>query len=222
MLTNYSWITCAYSALHCLECFHSFLLHLSHVSQIGSFCLSEAESGSDAFSLKTRAEKQKDYYVINGSKMWISSAELAGVFLVMANVDPSAVSRCSSFYSCLSTTHSFRKFLIAKIPNHRFTWINTCASVFINVMSAYLSLDRGTEASLASLWTGTLRGLRFARKRTSSACAHPPPAHSTLTMSRYYQTQCTVPEQCHKNTYCAFYWISAHHCRYQKRTFWDR
>lgn len=60
--------------------------------QIGSFCLSEAESGSDAFALKTRAEKHKDYYVINGSKMWISNAEHAGVFLVMANVDPSAVS----------------------------------------------------------------------------------------------------------------------------------
>ncbi|XP_042075676.1 short/branched chain specific acyl-CoA dehydrogenase, mitochondrial isoform X2 [Haplochromis burtoni] len=57
---------------------------------IGSFCLSEAESGSDAFALKTRAEKHKDYYVINGSKMWISNAEHAGVFLVMANVDLSA------------------------------------------------------------------------------------------------------------------------------------
>ena len=59
---------------------------------MGSFCLSEAESGSDAFSLKTRAEKHKDYYIINGSKMWISNAEHAGVFLVMANVDPSVVS----------------------------------------------------------------------------------------------------------------------------------
>lgn len=71
---------------------------LCHVSQIGSFCLSEAESGSDAFSLKTRAEKHKDYYIINGSKMWISNAEHAGVFLVMANVDPSAVSNCPSCY----------------------------------------------------------------------------------------------------------------------------
>ncbi|XP_036427754.1 short/branched chain specific acyl-CoA dehydrogenase, mitochondrial-like isoform X1 [Colossoma macropomum] len=57
---------------------------------IGSFCLSEAGSGSDAFSLKTKAEKYKDYFIINGSKMWISSAEHAGVFMVMANVDPSA------------------------------------------------------------------------------------------------------------------------------------
>ncbi|XP_029466451.1 short/branched chain specific acyl-CoA dehydrogenase, mitochondrial [Rhinatrema bivittatum] len=57
---------------------------------IGSFCLSEAGAGSDAFSLKTVAEKKKDYYLLTGSKMWISNAEHAGVFLVMANADPSA------------------------------------------------------------------------------------------------------------------------------------
>ncbi|XP_073402540.1 short/branched chain specific acyl-CoA dehydrogenase, mitochondrial isoform X3 [Dendrobates tinctorius] len=58
---------------------------------VGSFCLSEAGAGSDAFSLKTTAQKHKDYYVINGSKMWISNSEQAGVFLVMANADLSAV-----------------------------------------------------------------------------------------------------------------------------------
>uniref|UniRef100_A0A8D1GL49 Short/branched chain specific acyl-CoA dehydrogenase, mitochondrial n=1 Tax=Sus scrofa TaxID=9823 RepID=A0A8D1GL49_PIG len=56
--------------------------------QLGSFCLSEPSAGSDSFSLKTRADKDGDYYVINGSKMWITSAEDAGLFLVMANVDP--------------------------------------------------------------------------------------------------------------------------------------
>uniref|UniRef100_F7E7F0 Short/branched chain specific acyl-CoA dehydrogenase, mitochondrial n=2 Tax=Ornithorhynchus anatinus TaxID=9258 RepID=F7E7F0_ORNAN len=56
---------------------------------VGSFCLSESEAGSDAFALKTRAEKKGDYYIINGSKMWISNAEYAGIFLVMANANPS-------------------------------------------------------------------------------------------------------------------------------------
>jgi alkylation response protein AidB-like acyl-CoA dehydrogenase len=58
---------------------------------MGSFCLSEAGSGSDAFALSTRAELSADgsYYTINGSKMWITNAEWAGVFLCMANVDPS-------------------------------------------------------------------------------------------------------------------------------------
>uniref|UniRef100_A0A8C9F887 Short/branched chain specific acyl-CoA dehydrogenase, mitochondrial n=1 Tax=Pavo cristatus TaxID=9049 RepID=A0A8C9F887_PAVCR len=66
--------------------------YLPRVSKdtIGSFCLSEAGSGSDAFSLKTRAEKKGDYYIINGSKMWITLAEHAGVFFVMANTDPAS------------------------------------------------------------------------------------------------------------------------------------
>lgn len=59
---------------------------------VSSFCLSEAGSGSDAFSMKTRADASPDgsNYTINGSKMWISNAEQAGVFLVFANANPSA------------------------------------------------------------------------------------------------------------------------------------
>ena len=58
---------------------------------VSSFCLSEAGSGSDAFAMKTTAEKSADgsYFTINGSKLWISNAREAGVFLVFANVDPS-------------------------------------------------------------------------------------------------------------------------------------
>jgi len=56
---------------------------------IGSFCLSEPSAGSDAFALKTRAEKKGDHYVLNGSKLWISNSKEAEIFLVFANVDPS-------------------------------------------------------------------------------------------------------------------------------------
>ncbi|EPZ31944.1 Short/branched chain specific acyl-CoA dehydrogenase, mitochondrial [Rozella allomycis CSF55] len=56
---------------------------------VGCFCLSEAGSGSDAFALQTRAEKQGDHYIINGSKMWITNSLEAEIFLVFANVDPS-------------------------------------------------------------------------------------------------------------------------------------
>ena len=60
--------------------------------QIGSFCLSETESGSDAFALKTSAVKHGDYYIINGTKVWITNAEHAGIFLVMTNANPTMVS----------------------------------------------------------------------------------------------------------------------------------
>lgn len=60
-------------------------------NQVGSFCLSEAESGSDAFALKTFAKpvsSKEEEFLLNGSKMWISNAKEAGIFLVFANVNP--------------------------------------------------------------------------------------------------------------------------------------
>ena len=60
--------------------------------QIGSFCLSEVEAGTDAFAMKTSAVKKGDYYILNGTKMWITNAEHAGVFAVFANAKPTAVS----------------------------------------------------------------------------------------------------------------------------------
>jgi len=60
---------------------------------LGSFALSEANAGSDAFALKTTAVKDGDDYIINGTKQWISNASEAGVFLIMANANPEAKHR---------------------------------------------------------------------------------------------------------------------------------
>jgi alkylation response protein AidB-like acyl-CoA dehydrogenase len=57
---------------------------------IGSYALSEASSGSDAFALQTRAVKRGDDYVLNGQKLWITNAKEAGLFIVFATIDPSA------------------------------------------------------------------------------------------------------------------------------------
>lgn len=58
-------------------------------SIVGSFCLSEPVSGSDAFALATKAEKIDNGYKISGSKMWITNAMEAEVFIVFANLDHS-------------------------------------------------------------------------------------------------------------------------------------
>eukprot|EP00980_Cylindrotheca_fusiformis_P000357 scaffold91_cov127-Cylindrotheca_fusiformis.AAC.17 len=57
---------------------------------VSSFCLSEEGSGSDAFAMRTTAKASHDgsYFTLNGSKLWISNAMEAGVFLVFANADP--------------------------------------------------------------------------------------------------------------------------------------
>jgi alkylation response protein AidB-like acyl-CoA dehydrogenase len=57
---------------------------------IGSYALSEASSGSDAFALQTRAAKRGDDYVLNGQKLWITNAKEAGLFIVFATLDPAA------------------------------------------------------------------------------------------------------------------------------------
>ncbi|KAI9843742.1 MAG: hypothetical protein M1838_002485 [Thelocarpon superellum] len=56
---------------------------------VGSFCLSEPASGSDAFALKTKVVKSSSGYKITGSKMWITNAMEANFFIVFANLDPS-------------------------------------------------------------------------------------------------------------------------------------
>lgn len=66
-----------------------FLPALSQRS-VGAYALSEASSGSDAFALKTRAEDSGDHYILNGQKLWITNANEADVFIVMANVNPEA------------------------------------------------------------------------------------------------------------------------------------
>src|SRR5699024_3089564 len=58
--------------------------------KVGAYCLSEAGSGSDAFALKASAKEERDNYILNGSKMWITNANEADIFIVLATVDPGA------------------------------------------------------------------------------------------------------------------------------------
>jgi alkylation response protein AidB-like acyl-CoA dehydrogenase len=65
-----------------------YLPRLCDGSLIGAHGMTEADSGSDAFSLRTTAELRGDRYVVNGSKMFVSNAPVADVFVVFASVDP--------------------------------------------------------------------------------------------------------------------------------------
>ncbi|KAL7294858.1 hypothetical protein TKK_0011783 [Trichogramma kaykai] len=57
-------------------------------SWVGSFCLSEAGSGSDAFALSCKAKKDSQgQYVIDGSKLWISNSDVAKIFVVFARLE---------------------------------------------------------------------------------------------------------------------------------------
>ena len=65
-----------------------YLRPLASGQQIGAFLLSEPDAGSDATSQRTTAEDKGDYYLLNGTKNWITNAHNASVYLVMAQTDP--------------------------------------------------------------------------------------------------------------------------------------
>lgn len=60
---------------------------------IGAFMLSEPEAGSDATSQRTTAEDKGDYYLLNGTKNWITNGGTASVYLVIAQTDPAKGSK---------------------------------------------------------------------------------------------------------------------------------
>jgi alkylation response protein AidB-like acyl-CoA dehydrogenase len=67
-----------------------FLPDLIAGRMIGAFALTEADAGSDASAIRTRATKTPGGYVLNGSKQFITSGRIAGVMTVIAVTDPSA------------------------------------------------------------------------------------------------------------------------------------
>ena len=78
---------------------------------IGSFALTEPDSGSDAMSIKTTAEKKGNEYIINGTKRYITNAPIAGVFSVMARTKKE---KSSSSISCFLVDSSTPGITIGK------------------------------------------------------------------------------------------------------------
>lgn len=64
-----------------------YLVPLAKGEVIGAFCLSEPEAGSDATSQKTTAIDKGDYYLLNGTKNWITNGSTASTYLVIAQTD---------------------------------------------------------------------------------------------------------------------------------------
>jgi len=65
-----------------------YLVPLAKGEKIGAFCLSEPEAGSDATSQRTTAVDKGDYYLLNGTKNWITNGGSASVYLVIAHTHP--------------------------------------------------------------------------------------------------------------------------------------
>jgi alkylation response protein AidB-like acyl-CoA dehydrogenase len=74
-----------------------YLPPMSSGEMIGGFALSEASSGSDAASLRTTAKIDGDSYILNGTKLWITQADSAGVLVIMARTGGEGAAGVSAF-----------------------------------------------------------------------------------------------------------------------------
>ena len=70
-----------------------YLPKLISGEHVGALAMSEPNAGSDVVSMRTRADKSGDRYILNGTKMWITNGPLADTMVVYAKTDPTAGSR---------------------------------------------------------------------------------------------------------------------------------
>jgi len=81
---------------------------LASEGEIGGFCLTEPESGSDAGAMRTTARREGDEWVLDGEKAWITNAGPGTVFVTLAKTDPSAGKRGISAFVVPSDAPGFR------------------------------------------------------------------------------------------------------------------
>lgn len=91
-----------------------YLTRLATGEIIGAFCLSEPEAGSDATSQRTTAEDKGDYYLLNGTKNWITNGSSASVYLIMAQTDPE---KGHKGINCLIVEKGMEGFTVGKKEN---------------------------------------------------------------------------------------------------------
>lgn len=114
MSVNNSLVCWGLEAFGTEEQKQKYLVPLAKGDVIGAFCLSEPEAGSDATSQRTTAIDKGDYYLLNGTKNWITNGSSASVYLVMAQTD---VAKGHKGINCLIVERGMEGFTVGPKEN---------------------------------------------------------------------------------------------------------
>jgi len=130
-----------------------YLPRLCSGENVGALAMSESGSGSDVVSLRLRAEKRNDVYVLNGSKMWITNGPDADTLVVYAKTDPDRKSRGITAFIIEKTMKGFS--VAQKLDKLGMRGSNTGELVFENVEVPFENVlheeGRGVEVLMSGL-----------------------------------------------------------------------
>ena len=130
-----------------------YLPALCSGDHVGALAMSESGSGSDVVSLRLRAEKRNDRYVLNGSKMWITNGPDAQTLVVYAKTDPERHSRGITAFIVEKTMAGFS--VAQKLDKLGMRGSNTGELVFENVEVPFENVlheeGRGVEVLMSGL-----------------------------------------------------------------------
>ena len=105
-----------------------YLPKLVSGEHVGALAMSEPNSGSDVVSMRTRADRRGDRYVLNGSKMWITNGPVAQTYVVYAKTDPAAGPRGMTAFIVERSFKGFRQ--AQKLDKLGMRGSDTCELVF--------------------------------------------------------------------------------------------
>ncbi|MDV6326629.1 isovaleryl-CoA dehydrogenase [Idiomarina sp. PL1-037] len=108
-----------------------YLPKLCTGEHVGALAMSEPNAGSDVVSMKLRAEKKGDKYILNGNKMWITNGPEANVFVIYAKTEPEKNSRGITAFIVEKDTPGFSQ--AQKLDKLGMRGSNTCELVFEDV-----------------------------------------------------------------------------------------
>lgn len=155
-----------------------FLPKMAAGEWIGGFALTESQAGSDASALKTRARRDGDHYVIDGSKQFITSGKNGSVVIAFAITDPSAGKKGISAFIVPTDTPGYEVVSVEhKLGQHS---SDTCALAFTNmripVENRLGDEGQGYKIALANLEGGRIgiaaQSVGMARAAFEAACAY--------------------------------------------------
>ena len=135
-----------------------FLKPMARGRMLGAFCLTEPQAGSDASAIRTRARREGDRWVLNGTKQFITSGKNGDVAIVFAVTDPGAGKRGISAFIVPTSTPGYQ---VARIEEKLGQHASDTAQILFEEMALDDSLMLGREGEGYKIALSNLEGGRI-------------------------------------------------------------